>query len=144
MVIKRGGQQQKQDSLRRGRRKTVLSSESVNLASVEAMNGVGREARDDDKQHGATKEQPWTMNGQTPGKTNPTVPKVIISNDFELSLTSKVEVDALTNFVGVALGETLGGYDGSHFTRSCDAVVRDMAGAGNALGPMLGVSFTFT
>ena len=56
------------------------------------------------KQRGATKEQPWTTNGQTPGKTNPTVPKVIISNDFELSLTSKVEVDALTNFVGVALG----------------------------------------
>ena len=49
MMIKRGGQQQKQDSLRRGRRKTVLSSESANLASVVAMNGVGHEARDDDE-----------------------------------------------------------------------------------------------
>ena len=57
MVIKRGGQQQKQDSLRRGRRKTVLSSDSIfvakparrNLASVEAMKGVGREAHSDDK-----------------------------------------------------------------------------------------------
>ena len=60
MVIKREGQQQKQDSflapwstqncaLKRFNLRVVATPSRRNLASVEAMKGVGREAHNDDK-----------------------------------------------------------------------------------------------